>query len=80
MKTEITNPTSKVPVFLSIDEVMAIDDCSQNYAYETVKEIQKLHPEIQFKRSRVPSNLLVKRLGITMEQAEQRLLEAKNKK
>lgn len=79
MKTKITNPTSKVPVFLNIDEVMAIDGCSQNYAYETVKEVKKRFPTVKFNRSRVPSNLLIEILGITMEQAEQRLLEAKNK-
>lgn len=76
---QLKNPTTKVPVFLNIDEVAIIGDFGRNFAYETVKEIKELNPEVRFNRSRVPSNLLVKHLGIMMEQAEQRLFEFKNK-
>lgn len=73
------NPTPKVPIYLNIDEVAVIGEFSRNFAYDTVKEIKELNPQVRFNRSRVPSNLLVKHLGITMEQVEQRLLENENK-
>lgn len=74
----MTNPTPKVPIYLNIDEVAVIGEFSRNFAYETVKEIKELNPHVRFNRSRIPSNLLVKHLGITMEQAEQNLLKYKN--
>lgn len=74
----INNPTPKVPIYLNIDEVAVIGEFGRNFAYDTVKEIKELNPQVRFNRSRVPSNLLVRHLGITMEQAEQNLLKDRN--
>ena len=75
----MTNPTSKVPVFLSIDELAIIAKCGKNFAYKIADHIIEENPGKVFKGKRIPSNLLVQHLGITMEQAEQRLLLSESK-
>jgi hypothetical protein len=74
-----TIPKPKVPIYLDIEQVGIIGKCGKNYAHKLADFIIKEHPDKIFKGKRIPSKLLIENLGITIEQAEELLLEHENK-